>query len=403
LIDTQLRELIYRRFSGNYAKALNKPTAKGRRIWVHGASVGEVSLALKLIQKWQEKEDVPEFILTTNTLTGLEVARTEPNLISYIAPFDFTGMIQRFIRQTKVTDLILMETEIWPNMIREMGQIGKISFVNGRLSDRHINKYIRYRSFFKSTLSQIFTVIAGDQRSAERFEVIGIPKEKIRFYGNLKFELPPLTARGQLEEIRKKYLIEKDHTLMVAGSIQPEEVAPILEAWNQLKDKIPNLRLFLIPRHPDKRGEFQKILESKKTAYYLATRENFTDDCLQENKVHVIDLMGVLRAWYALSDVAFVGGSLCRRGGQNMLEAVAMKKKVCIGPFATNFQQEVEILQGVDGLKIVNNAKEMAAFIDWTYEESEAAQEMAERGYQAICEHSGALKKNIEILSDIYR
>lgn len=369
-----------------------------KRIWVHGASVGEVSLAIKLIREWQKSERPETFILTTNTLTGLEIARREKDIPSLIAPFDFSFLIRRFLNKSGVRGLILMETEIWPNMIPLSAKKGRIAIVNGRLSDKHIKKYLRFRFFFKKILNKISIVLAGDQQSEERFVQIGIEQEKVRFFGNLKFELPPENPTEILEKIRTEYSLKSDQPLMVAGSIQPEEVPVIYKAWKESRKSSSNLRLIMIPRHPDKREAFTKELSALNATWYTASREASEKQKADPDSIQIIDLMGVLKAWYGLADIIFVGGSLCNRGGQNMLEAVALKKAVCIGPFATNFQQEVTILQSGKSLEIVHNETEMAAFIQKMINYPQARNNMAERGYQLIVNHSGALQKNLATL-----
>lgn len=161
--------------------------------------------------------------------------------------------------------------------------------------------------------------------------------------------------------------------------------------------------MVLIPRHPEKKTEFAELLTENGINFSFASDAQTIEPAEKKDHIHVIDQMGVLRTWYYLADIIFVGGSLCDRGGQNMVEAVGYQKPVCIGPFATNFKDEVDLLTRVDGLRIIDDAKELADFILEAHENPDQAADMGIRGYDAIVEQSHALDSNVNKLSEIYR
>ena len=393
--------LLYKKFSRDYLKTQLEQNRGSRCFWVHAASVGEVKLALRLIKEWSKTQAELRFILTTNTVTGLETAGETTTVPSYIAPFDFSWSIKAFIKHTGVTDLILIETEIWPNLISVMSEQGKIIIVNGRLSDRRMRRYRVFKIPLRYILSKVSLVLAGDQKSAERFLTFGVEAGKIEFYGNSKFELPTEETSEKQQELKGEYNLSDKQFIVVAGSIQPEELTEILKGWETVTQKIPQARLILIPRHPEKEDEFKRILETNNLPYcYTASSDNTPSEA--QSKIYLIAQMGVLKSWYSLADAIFVGGSLCGRGGQNMLEAVALNKPVCIGPKTPNFQQEVDILLKAKGLKIIKNGDELSNFVEWVVTDSPGVRKMVENGFLAIKEHSGALAKNIKHLNRFY-
>lgn len=402
LLSSEFRKNFLARLTPLAAPTVNSNQSDSGRIWIHAASVGEVNLALTLIQAFNKFDTSSQFVLTTNTLSGFQIARENSSIPVYIAPLDFSFLLKKFIKVTQVTDLLLIETEIWPNMISLISKTGKIAIANGRLSDRHFNRYLKGRYFLKKTMSRISLVLVGDQTSAKRFIKLGISSRNVSSLGNLKFEVPSYPPADQIAALKQQFFIEDQQFIFVAGSIQPEEMIPLLKAWKILKNKIGSLRFFLIPRHPEKREEFIKSLQDFSVSAFFSSQESYRAEYLLENRIHIIDQIGVLKAWYALSKAVFVGGSLCSRGGQNMLEAIGMKKPVCIGPYATNFKQEVDMLQAVEGIRIVEDENELTQFILECYENNKKGKLMGERGYQVLKRQATVLEKNVERLYSFF-
>jgi 3-deoxy-D-manno-octulosonic-acid transferase len=405
-----LRYLVNQSFRQNFNSRVF-PSYKGTtatgpgndRIWVHAASMGEVKIAVKLIQSWQSEEPDKTFVLTANRKIALEQVPEDSTITALVAPFDFSHLTTRFIRSTGVTHLVLVETEIWPNMIRLMSQRGKVVITNGRLSDRFFGNYLAVRYLVKKTLSKISFVLARDEVSRERFEQLGIDSKNISCPGNLKYELPELPDLYQLSDLKNNFLIQNDQFLFIAGSIQPEEVEQLVTAWQGLQNRIPKLRLVMIPRHPDKRDQFVKILKNLNIPHLLATRDTPDNKTLSKNPVCIIDQMGTLKNWYAIGDAIFVGGSLGKKtGGQNMVEPIAYKKPVCVGPYTPNFVEEVTLLKGVNGLQIVNDVVELTNFVHWCYDQPSEAAEQGENGYLAVLNQTSALEKNISRLRQLF-
>lgn len=395
------KRVLSRVLIGNYNRLRNNLGIQSS-IWVHAASVGEVRLAVRLIEAYKAIEPDQQFVVTTNTIAAFEIARKETLFFSFIAPLDFSFLIKRFIKQTKAQNLVLIETEIWPNMIRLMSQKGQVVIINGRLSDRHFNNYLKLRPILRSTLDKISHVLARDTYSTKRFIQLGIPPEQVPCLGNLKFEYPVSPPNNILSQLRQKYQIDNSQFLFIAGSIQPEELVPIVNAWEKIKNQSIDIRLFVIPRHPDKGSQITKILEGMAVKYYFSSQQSYSTEIFETNPVHIIDEIGVLLSWYELGNASFVGGSLCDRGGQNMLEPIGLKKPVCIGPNAVNFKHEVDLLQQADGIRIVQNEFDLSDFIFKCYQVPDQMKHMGERGYQVIIDQAEAMSKNVKALIKIF-
>ncbi len=400
LIDPQFRQNFRARLFPTPIPAEEGSSSK--RIWVHAASIGEIRIAIKLINAWKDKDPHLSFFITTNTVQSKELGFKETEVPVCVGPFDLSWTINRFIKQSSPEHLILIETEIWPNLIRLMSKIGQTTIVNGRLSDRHFNQYISVKRLLLRTIARIDWVLARDDVSAERFGKLGVSSSRLFVQGNLKYEIPALPAEESLATIRSSCLAADTRFLFVAGSIQPEEVKPIISAWRNLHKDLTGFQMVLIPRHPDKQDEFARLLGQENVDFSFASKMQTAILPRKQDHILVIDQMGVLKSWYYLADTIFVGGSLCDRGGQNMVEAVGYKKPVCIGPYAANFKDEVDLLTGVKGLQIVQDSNELSAFIRLCHDQPQIATEMGESGYREIEIQAHSLDANVRKLSDIY-
>lgn len=379
----------------------NIPKSSKRRIWLHAASVGEVSLAIKIAQHFEEARSDIDFFITTNTISALDMARNRGRKNVWLAPLDFSWLVKRFIETFRPEHLILIETELWPNMVTQMSQQGTVSVINGRLSDKHFKTYKRLKFLFRSTVQRISLILAGDSISEERFKLLGAAPENVRFVGNLKFELPASPSEDVIERIVADYFLQPKDWVFVMGSIQPSEVEPLMKGVLKAQKKIGKLRLFMVPRHADKKDEFKAELKKMGVSYHFSSDGPYKESYKEEGRVIVIDEVGVLLAFYKVADLIFVGGSLCNRGGQNMLEAVALKKPVFIGPFATNFQQEVNILNQGKGIRIIKSPGEIYEFLVKCLSNRRLSESYAVNGYNTLIENSGGFDKTIQGLENL--
>lgn len=372
-----------------WPKSTDMPPKKGLRLWLHAASVGEVNLALRLMSELEEADDSLEFFLTCNTPTGLEIAQRKEGLSCQILPFDFTFLLKPLIRRIGPDHLILIETELWPNLIDLMAKRGKVLIANGRLSDRHFARYRKGGFWVKPMLEKVALVMAGDRISRERFLELGLKPERVGFEGNFKFSLPPIAPTNELEELKATYSLGSE-PLLVAGSIQPEETPVILKAFCGLAHD--EARLILVPRHPEKREDFLDHLRDHEIGI-ASTGAN------RNARILLIDQIGVLRHWYQLATAVFVGGSLTDRGGQNMIEPTGYGKPTAIGPHTANFQREVALLQ--EALFVVSNAPQIKDFFQRALT-GELTTEAA-KGKELVQSNAGALGKSAKVFLELLR
>jgi len=404
LSDRRFRSNLAARCLAPGQQATTIPEVSTTLIWVHAASIGEIRLALTLIDAWKQADPRKSFLISTNTVESRELGQQATFTPVVLAPLDFSPLVRRFIRKYDPRHLVLIETEIWPNMIRLMSRRGKVSIMNGRLSNRYFDRYRRINALLRGTLAGVEIVMARDATSSARFLALGIPAEKIICPGNLKYELPEIPDASAIEAERASVATPGAKPfLMVAGSIQPEELHTILPAWNKLRNRINGFQLVMVPRHPDKKNSFAEILSQYQVPFVFSSDADSMKARPDNSRIWVVDKLGVLHIWYYLADTIFVGGSLCDRGGQNMVEAVGFRKPVCIGPNTANFRDEVELLTAADGISIITNVSELVAFVQLCHDQPEQAAAMSERGYQAIRAQADALSASISALTRIYR
>ena len=307
-------------------------------IWMHAASVGEVDLVRLLQEKWQ----VPYFI-TTNTLSGLAQAK-KFNPHSFIAPLDFSWAVQNWLTKIKIRGLVLVEAEIWYNTISLAAKKCPVTLINGRVQKKQGFNFRLYQKLLK----QFSLILASNQSSynfylslskntEKKVDKSKNHKPKIAYSGNLKFASSVATKPTpiQKQKLLKKLLPTKSTTkakLFLAASLQPEEIPIILEAYFLAQQKISDLYLVLIPRHLEKTALFFKQLPKNTQVISKHPPKNISQ------KILFIPLIGVLKDWYANADSVFVGGSLCARGGQNIIEPL------CFGISYCNRLRNIKIL-----------------------------------------------------------
>ncbi|MBT4290222.1 MAG: hypothetical protein HOD92_23095 [Deltaproteobacteria bacterium] len=401
LLDSKFRKTFLARFKPVIDTPLKTASSESpqKNIWVHAASIGEAGLAVKLIKTWRLKQPNLAFLLTVGTISGLKSVSQKLDVPVILAPLDFSFMVKRIQKRFNTKHLVLIETEIWPNMIHLMSKVGTVTIINGRLSNKHYHRYFRFKWLLKQTLASIKYVLVGNDTSEQRFINLGVSQNRVHKFGNMKFNLPTIAPKTELEQLYLKYQLNKQQPIFVAGSIQPEEIETVISAGQRIEHF--DLQLVIVPRHPEKRHEFRRTLERLKVDA-IFTSENRTININSSNpQILIVDEIGVLRLFYQIASVIFVGGSLCNRGGQNMMEAIAYQKPVCVGPYATNFKQEMDLLLQAEGVKIIEDSNTLVQFIKFSLTQKKAAEKMAKNGYHLIKENSGALIKSIEFLDGV--
>lgn len=373
---------------GRLRKGVLKVIKGSRPIWIHAVSVGEVMAAHPLIRELKKKYPHRKLILSTVTVTGNYTARRrvpEADAVFYF-PFDFPCIVRRVIQGINPQIVLVAETELWPNFFRELKRAGIPSAViNGRISPSSHRNYRKFNTFFSQVFANVTLFCMQSEADAIRIKDLGADPDKVMVTGNLKFDqkLPVNTSAPVSIASGKK--------VITAGSTHRGEEAALLDVFKQLRQKYPELLLIIAPRHPERFDEVEGLIS--KAGY----------DCQRRTKLHgpvkdvlLLDTIGELRSFYSLCDIAFIGGSLVKVGGHNLLEPAAMKKPVIFSRYMFNFKEISEALLSAGGGVMVKDKTELYIQIDKLLSDKELSRSMGEKAFSVIEMNSGAARKTID-------
>ncbi len=368
-------------------------------IWVHAVSVGEVGAAAPLVRALRERYPFRDILITTTTPTGAAtVVRQFGQTVHHVYfPYDIPWAVGRFLRHFKPRMLLLIETELWPNVIHECAQRHTpIVLVNGRMSERSARGYRYLGQLTRSTLGQLTRVAAQTTEDANRLHELGVDRSRLVVTGSLKFDVHlPASLFEEGAAIRRELGINRP--IWVAGSTREGEEIVLLRAFRLLRQQFPEALLVIAPRHPER---FESVGELIRRAGWRAVRRREAAPCEPETAVFLLDSMGELLRFYAAADVAFVGGSLFPLGGQNMLEPASLGVPVVTGPYLDNFLEISNKLTAVGALRVAANAEELAATLGYWLAHSEARDEAGRAGRQMVVHNRGATMSVLALLAD---
>ena len=321
-------------------------------LWLHAVSVGEVLAAARLIGELQAA--LPQYVIaiSTTTATGHQLAAERlPGCPVFYMPLDFAFIMRRYLGILRPKLVVLMESELWPNMLTECKQAEvPVVVVNARISDRSFPRYLRLRRLWKPLLANVTLFLAQGDESAERLAQIGVPLNRIRVVGNLKYDTPP-PAEGKITRLLRQHAPNPGE-LIVCGSTLEGEEAEILAAWARLISTGHRGILIIAPRHPDR---FAAVLRLAGKSALRASEWLKAPKHLEIGEVMVLDTLGDLATVYQVATVAVLGGSLVRKGGHNPLEAARFGVPVIMGPSYENFREIVDALRARDAIYIVEH------------------------------------------------
>ena len=366
-------------------------------VWVHAVSVGEARAAAPLINHLLSNAKL-RIIVTTMTPTGAdEVSRLfGDSVLHRYAPYDYPGAIDRFLEAAKPQVVMIMETEIWPNTIRHCSEHGiPVLFANLRLSERSFRKYQKVRGMIGDTLKQVSCFAVQSPPDAQRLRELGAPPETVQVTGSIKFEVRiPASLNEVAQVLRRDW--GQERPVWIAGSTHEGEDELVIEVYKQLKNDYKDLILVLVPRHQERFSTVTKL--ARKSRFGVVCRSEPRLD-LTDTDIYVGDSMGELTLLYAASDVAFVGGSLVRHGGHNVLEPCALGIPVIFGPHMFNFSEISQLtLERGAGIE-VRNAQDLAATVREFLDDPNLRFKTGEAGRSLIEENKGALEKTLSLFS----
>lgn len=369
-------------------------------IWIHAVSVGEVLAARSLLAPLRERFPGRRLVVSTTTVTGHEVARRSltGHDALFFAPFDFPGPSRHALRATRAQLLVLVDTELWPNLIREARRQGtRIALVNGRISPRSFPRYRRLRFFLQAVLPQVDLFLMQGEAHAERVRAIGAPADRVRVTGNLKFDAPEAPAASPALEAALRPL--RGRPLLLAGSTVEGEEPVLLRVYQRLRAAHPDLALVLAPRHPERFDAVPALAQ----AQALACRRRSAADgsAWRDGEVLLLDTLGELASAFSLATVAFVGGSLVAKGGHNVLEPAAWGKPVVVGPHMENFQEIANAFLAAQALVQVKDEEGLFQALDALLRDEGRRREIGERGRALVEANRGALRRSVLALAEL--
>ena len=372
-----------------------------RPIWVHAVSVGEAKACEHLIGGLRKLYPGRPIAISTVTPTGNKIAKglaTENDLVFYL-PLDFSFIVRRVIKKIDPALFIIAETEIWPNLISAVHEHGApVIIVNARISDRSFKGYRMVKLLIRPILKMIDLFCVQTWDDAQRLLALGVEDGRIRITGNMKYDYAP-PAKEDFPDLRPKLKLEKEDVLFVAGSTHPGEEEAILKAYKELLLIFPALRLLIAARHPDRSGEIGSLAARLGFQAQYISKLDLSNNNSNAHAVFILDTIGELTTFYAAADIVFVGGSLVKKGGHNILEPAAFAKPVLIGPYTFNFKEMVGLFVKNKGAIAVRDENDLKENISYFLKNTPEAFKLGRRARELLLQNRGATKKNLDCIT----
>lgn len=367
-------------------------------IWCHAVSVGEVQASRPLIQSLQTQYPHHQILITTMTPTGSERVQSlfADSVAHCYLPYDLPFLIKRFLKRVHPVFGIIMETEIWPNILLECKQQSiPVVLANARMSARSAKAYHRLPSFTKTVLRSLSLIAAQSDNDRQRFIELGADPEHTQTTGNLKFEIRLPASLSEECAIMRRFWDESRPVLVAASTHEGEEEI-ILDACKQVRDIFPTLLLILVPRHPER---FDRVATLSQRNGLKTLRRSDKLACSEDVQVLIGDTMGELLLFYGASDLAFIGGTLVPHGGQNLLEPAALGRAVITGPHYFNFQEISKQFIKTGAAIEIHNAETLTDAVIKLLKDPEKRASMGEAGQRLIAESQGATQRLLGLIN----
>lgn len=379
------------------------PMRGQRTLWVHAVSVGEVRSAAPLVSALVEQNPKHRVVVTTMTPTGREQVRElfGERVSHCYVPYDFPDAVRRFLDRVRPEVAVIAETEFWPNLFAACGRRRiPLLLVNGRVSQASLRGYLRVPNIARAMLANADLLCAQTRVDAQRLRNLGAPDELVHVTGNLKFDVElPAKLLEEAGALRAQW--GADRPVWIAASTHAGEERKVLDAFAQLKRRHADLLLVLVPRHPER---FQAVARlCRRRGYTVALRSRTRGPLPPSTEVLVGDTMGELQRLYAAADVAFIGGSLVPHGGQNLLEACAVRVPVVFGPHMFHFEEISAMALERGAARQVHDVHGLAAAIALYFEQPDLRRAAGNAAYTLVTDNRGALLRTLRLVETAWR
>jgi 3-deoxy-D-manno-octulosonic-acid transferase len=369
--------------------------------WIHAVSVGEVAIALKLAARMHQLDAAFHCVLTTTTSTGFAFAEAEAPAWMHVMynPLDFWPVVQRAFAMIRPSRIILVEAEMWPNLAAAArGRAIPLALVNARLSERSERRFRKFRRVIGPTFRCLDLVCAQERRDIERWEALGIPHERIKEVGSIKYDpsdaLPDPTIAVK---VLRRFRINPDtQPILLGGSTHPGEEEILARTFIHLREEFPTLVLLIAPRHVERTRELRAALEG--LGLSVGLRSEAESDGLPAPDCLLLDTTGELRNWYSVATVVFIGKSLTARGGQNPVEPILADKPVVFGPNMQNFASLARALVAEDAAMEVRDENMLNDVAAKLLRDDQRRARMVRNAERVLAPHRGATQRTAELL-----
>lgn len=377
-----------------------KPVSKKKRaIWIHTVSVGEAGAISTLVKDLKRELPESRLIISTVTKTGNRIARRliDSDDLVIFAPLDIGFIARRAIEFIDPEIFIVVETEIWPNLIVNLAKKKvPIILINGRVSRGSFRGYRIIRPLIKAILRRFSLLCMQTKEDAQRIIELGAEEGRVKVTGNMKFDIQKREARSEKRDLG----LSQAEKLFIAGSTHPGEEKIVLGVHKDLINTYPGLRLLIAPRHIERTKEIEALVsrfgfKSQRVSKLNLDHRLSTGD---HRPILILDTIGQLKDLYALSDLVFIGGSLIPHGGQNPLEAAVFSKPILFGPYMYNFSNIVSLFLKRSAAIMVKDAQELKEHSLQLLESPALRQQLGTRARNLIEENKGTTLKNLQLL-----
>ena len=364
-------------------------------IWIHAASVGEVSVLASVLAPIQRVCPERAIIISTFTPTGLARARRALKNVDLftLLPLDFHPIVQCLFQKIAPRSLLLAETEIWPTLIHIARRAGcRIGLLNGKISERGAARYRFAGSLFHEAIQSIDLLALQSPEVADRFLQLGARPERVNVTGNLKFDVPELRRGADRSHVRRSLGLSDERKIIVAGSTRDKEEEILLRAWEKLRRHFGDLTLILAPRHLSRIGEVERLGAS---FGQIATKRSRISKDTGEADLILLDTMGELTSLYAAADAAFVGGSFVPIGGHNPMEPAAANVPVLFGPHMR--QEGADLLLRAGAAISVKDEDELTEQLEKLLRNPAERRRRGQAGVEIIARHRGMAQATVDL------
>jgi len=366
-------------------------------IWIHAVSVGEVLAITHMVDELMARLPGWRIVVSTTTDTGQKLAQQrfgESN--AFYLPLDFGFAVRAYLRALRPKLLVLAESEFWPNLLHEAHMAGaSIAVVNARVSDRSLPRYLRFRGLLRRVMTNVDMFLAQSEDDARRLVEIGAPSDRVSIGGNLKFEVKPPVAAEEVQAFSA--ILRRDGTgpVLVAGSTLEGEDELLVDCFRRVVEQYPNVLMVLAPRHPERFEAVASLLAASGLRWQR--RSAWDGQQSVSGCVFLLDSIGELASLYRFADLAFVGGSLVRKGGHNVLEAAQFGVPILVGPHTENFRDVIRIFQQAVAMKVVTPGLFTPMVLGLLQDADERAR-VGQRALEVMRSQQGATERTVAAL-----